>query len=401
MNELEKSFFYSAERLLPQLIEIRRHLHQHPELSEQEMGTMQFLSQILNDLGIHYRAGIANTGIVAWIEGEKTGKACIALRADMDALPIEEKNETEYISLYPGVMHSCGHDAHMASLLGSMMILHENRDLFGGIIKCIFQPSEEKYPGGAIRMIQEGVLKNPEPQAIFGQHVYPELPAGKVGFRPGKYMASTDEIYITIKGKGGHAASPHQNIDPVVVGSEMVLALQQLVSRRADPAMPSVLSFGRFIAQGRTNIIPDEARIEGTFRTFDERWREEAHRLIKQMVAGIAAAHEARAEVFIDRGYPFVFNDEALTQRAMKVAKRFLGDENVVELDLRMTAEDFAYYGQHIPACFYRLGTALPLRNFTPLHSATFDIDEQALHTGSSLMALLAVEELNFRSAGN
>jgi len=399
MNAPEKIFFDTAERLLPRLIEVRRHLHRYPELSEQEHATMQYLSEKIDQLGIKHKKGVAGTGIVAWIEGQKTGNTCVALRADMDALPIEEKNETDYVSRNPGVMHACGHDAHMASLLGAMMILQENRHLFGGTIRCIFQPSEEKYPGGAIRMIQEGVLKDPQPAAIFGQHVYPELPAGKVGFRPGKYMASTDEIYITVKGRGGHAAAPHQNIDPVVIGSEIVLALQQVVSRRANPAMPTVLSFGRFMAQGRTNIIPDEARLEGTLRTFDEQWRIEAHNLIHQIASGIASAHGASVDVFIDRGYPFVFNDEALTLRAMEVARRSLGAGNVEELDLRMTAEDFAYYGQYVPACFYRLGTAVPHRGFTPLHSATFDIDENALLTGSSLMALLAVEELNFRSS--
>ncbi|MEJ5302558.1 MAG: M20 family metallopeptidase [Bacteroidales bacterium] len=399
MSTLDKYFLGSAERMLPRLIEVRRHLHRYPELSEQEHATMLYLSQWLEELGIKHQKGVAGTGIVARIEGEKKGNSCVALRADMDALPIEEKNETDYVSLNPGVMHACGHDAHMASLLGAMMILQENRHAFGGTIKCIFQPSEEKYPGGAIRMIGEGVLKDPEPAAIFGQHVYPDLPAGKVGFKTGKYMASTDEIYITVKGKGGHAASPHQNVDPIVIGSEIILALQQVVSRRANPTMPTVLSFGRFMAQGRTNIIPEEARLEGTLRTFDEQWRAEAHSLIQQIATGIASAHGASIDVFIDRGYPFVFNDEALTQRAMNVARRLLGSENVLELDLRMTAEDFAYYGQYVPACFYRLGTALPFREFTPLHSAQFDIDESALLTGSSLMALLAVEELNFRSS--
>lgn len=399
MNTREQIFLNAAERLFPRMVEIRRHLHQHPELSEQEYETMEYLSGWLHRLGIRHEKGIAGTGLVAYIEGERTEKACVALRADMDALPIDEKNEVEYKSQRPGVMHACGHDAHMTSLLGAMMILQENRNTFGGTVKCIFQPSEEKYPGGAIRMIKAGVLQNPAPEAIFGQHVYPELPAGKVGFKPGKYMASTDEIYITIRGRGGHAASPHQNIDPVVIGSEVVIALQQLVSRKANPTMPTVLSFGRFVANGRTNVIPDEARIEGTLRTFDENWRAEAHEWITRLVTGLAAAHGATAEVFIDQGYPFVYNHEPLTLRAMEAARRLLGNENVVELDLRMTAEDFAYYGQHVPACFYRLGTALPDRPFTPLHSANFDIDEKALITGSSLMALLAVEELDFLSS--
>ncbi|MGC8865784.1 MAG: M20 metallopeptidase family protein [Bacteroidales bacterium] len=399
MNTREHQFLSTAERLFPRLVEIRRHLHRYPELSEQEYETMEYLSGWLARLGIRHERGIAGTGLVAYIEGKQTGKSCVALRADMDALPIEEKNNTEYSSQRLGVMHACGHDAHMTSLLGAMMILQENRDSFRGIVKCIFQPSEEKYPGGAIRMIQAGVLQNPAPEAIFGQHVYPELPVGMVGFKPGKYMASTDEIYITIKGRGGHAAAPHQNIDSVVIGSEVVMALQQLVSRRANPTMPTVLSFGRFVANGRTNIIPDEVRIEGTLRTFDENWRKEAHELITRIVTGIANAYGATAEVFVDKGYPFVYNHESLTLRAIEVSQRLVGKDNVVELDLRMTAEDFAYYGQHVPACFYRLGTALPDRPFTPLHSATFDIDEKALITGSSLMALLAVEELDYLSS--
>jgi len=395
MGHLTDKIKAEAENSYPEILEIRRHLHRYPELSGEEYQTAAFIGETLTKWGIPHTGGIAGTGIVARITGRKPGKRCIALRADMDALPITELNDVAYTSLNPGVMHACGHDVHMASLLGSMRILNHLKQDFGGEVKCIFQPSEEKYPGGAIQMIQAGVLKDPSPDAIFGQHVYPDLPAGKVGFRPGKYMASTDEVYITIKGRGGHAASPHQNIDPVIIGAQILISLQQIASRMNNPGLPMVLSFGRFMANGRTNIIPDEARIEGTLRTFDEGWRARAHEAIREIAGGVAVSFGAKCEVFIDKGYPFLFNNEKLTLGAAQQAAAYLGPDNVEMLDIRMTAEDFAYFAQEVPGCFYRLGTARSGFPFTPLHSARFDVDERSLITGSGLMAWLAVSELN------
>jgi amidohydrolase len=292
-------------------------------------------------------------------------------------------------------MHACGHDIHMASLLGAARILNQIRHELTGTIRLIFQPSEEKYPGGASMMIKEGVLKNPVPKAIFGQHVYPELPAGTIGLKPGKYMASTDEIYLTIKGKGGHAATPHLTIDPIAIGAQIIVALQQIVSRNALPTMPTVISFGKFVADGRTNIIPDKAQIEGTIRTFDETWRAKVHQLIERTAKGIAESLGAECEVFIDKGYPFLVNNEQLTALAKEAAIEYLGAEKVIDLDLRMTAEDFAYYSQEIPGCFYRLGisgkTTEPVGG---LHSANFDADEASLETGMGLMAWLAAKHL-------
>ncbi len=373
----------------------RRHLHQYPELSTEEHQTAAFIAERLTESGIPFSAGIAGTGIVAHITGRKTSERTIALRADMDALPITEENNVTYKSLNQGVMHACGHDVHTSSLLGAARILQTLREDFGGTIRLIFQPSEEKYPGGAIRMIGEGVLTNPTPEAIFGQHVLPELDAGMIGLRPGKYMASTDELYLTVKGKGGHGATPDKNIDPVLIASHIVVALQQIVSRNADPAIPTVISFGKIVANGRTNIIPDEVKLEGTIRTFSEKWRAEAHQLIRRIAQGTAQAMGGDCEVFIDPGYPFLVNNPELTAQTKKWAIDFLGADKVADLDLRMTAEDFAYYSQQIPGCFYRLGVRNEARGIVnSLHSSLFDADESSLITGPGLMAWLAINSL-------
>lgn len=373
----------------------RRHLHQYPELSTEEHQTAAFIAERLTESGIPFSTGIAGTGIVAHITGRKTSGRTIALRADMDALPITEENDVPYKSLNQGVMHACGHDVHTSSLLGAARILQTLREDFGGTIRLIFQPSEEKYPGGAIRMIGEGVLTNPTPEAIFGQHVLPELNAGMIGLRPGKYMASTDELYLTVKGKGGHGATPDKNIDPVLIASHIVVALQQIVSRNADPTIPTVISFGKIVANGRTNIIPAEVRLEGTIRTFSEKWRAEAHQLIRRIAQGTAQAMGGDCEVFIDPGYPFLVNNPELTAQTKKWAIDFLGADKVADLDLRMTAEDFAYYSQQIPGCFYRLGVRNEARGIVnSLHSSLFDADESSLITGPGLMAWLAINSL-------
>ncbi len=394
-NILSEKIKSLAAEFAPGIIQIRRHLHSRPELSEKEYKTADFICATLDSYGIPYTRNVGGNGIVAKIEGKQPQSVTLALRADMDALPINELNDCEYKSLNPGVMHACGHDVHMASLLGASKILNQLREDFEGTIRLIFQPSEEKFPGGALAMIRDGVLKDPVPYRIFGQHVLPTLEAGKVGFKPGNYMASTDEVYLTVKGRGGHAATPELNIDPVLIASHIIVALQQVVSRSASPGIPSVLSFGRVIAEGRTNIIPSEVKMDGTFRTFDEVWRTKAHEKITSIAKGMAESMGGTCEVFIDKGYPFLVNDDLATSEARALAQQFLGPENVVDLDQRMTAEDFAYYSHIIPACFYRLGVKSPAwESIRNLHTPEFDVDERSLETGMGLMAWLALGSL-------
>lgn len=394
ITELAGIVRQKAADLQQELIAVRRHLHMYPELSMQEEKTSAFIQSKLKEYGIPFTAGIAVHGVVGLIKGKNPEKKVIALRADMDALPILEKNQTGYTSQNPGVMHACGHDVHMTSLLGAAKIINELRDSFEGTVKLIFQPSEEKFPGGASMMIKEGVLENPVPSIMFGQHVLPALEAGKVGMKPGKYMASTDEVYLTVKGKGGHGATPELNVDPVLIAAHILVALQQIVSRNAPPQLPAVLSFGRFIAEGRTNIIPNEVKLDGTLRTFDEKWRMEAHQKITKMAASIAEGMGGTCEVFIDKGYPFLVNDEQTTAKAKQYAAEYLGSENVMDLDLRMTAEDFAYFSQSVPSCFYRLGIRNESRGIIHnLHTDQFDVDESSLETGAGLMAWMAIRE--------
>ncbi len=393
--DLKEKIKQLASEYFAEIQEVRRYLHQYPELSMQEYQTAKFIMNKLDSFGISYQSGIAKNGIVGLIHGNLGGEKVVALRADMDALPIEEANDLPYKSMNPGVMHACGHDAHMSSLLGTAKILHNTREHWGGTVKLIFQPSEESYPGGASLMIGEGVLENPAPQSIFGQHVAPQIEAGKVGIRTGKYMASTDEVYLTVKGKGGHAATPHLTIDPVLIASHIVVALQQIVSRNNTPWNPAVLSFGRIIGNGRMNVIPEKVTLDGTFRTFDENWRVEAHKKIREIAMGVAISMGGNCDVEIKEGYPFLFNNETLSQNFRKYAEDYLGEENIVELDLAMTAEDFAFYSQKIPACFYRLGTGNKAKGITSnVHNSIFNIDEKALETGMGLMTWVAVNEL-------
>lgn len=377
----------------------RRHLHAHPELSFQELRTGRYVADRLEELGVEYQHGMAGTGVVALIKGKNPRKRVVALRADMDALPIREANNVPYKSQNEGVMHACGHDVHTSSLLGTVRILQQLREQFEGTVKCIFQPGEEKLPGGASIMIREGVLENPRPASIFGQHVHPPLRAGMIGLKPGIYMASTDEIYVTVKGRGGHGAMPQECIDPIAMTAQLIVMLQQIVSRYADPAVPSVLTFGKINSTGgATNIIPNEVKIEGTFRTMHEKWRTEAHKRMKKIAEQTVKSMGGACEFRILRGYPVLFNNEVLTARTKKRAIEFLGKDKVVDLPLRMTAEDFAYYSQEMPACFYRLGTGNPERGIiSPIHTDTFDVDEAALETGMGLMAWLAVQELGGR----
>jgi amidohydrolase len=372
----------------------RRHLHSHPELSFHEVETSAFVARKLEELGLEYHK-MADTGLVALIKGDKPSSNVVALRADMDALPILEANDVPYRSQNNGVMHACGHDVHTSSLLGTAQILTSLKSEFGGTIKLIFQPAEEKLPGGASLMIKEGVLENPKPQAIIGQHVMPFIDAGKVGFRAGKYMASADELYVTVKGKGGHAAQPQQNVDPVIITAHILTALQQVVSRFADPKNPSVLSFGKVIANGATNVIPNEVYLEGTFRTMDEKWRADAHIRMKKMAEGIAESMGGSCEFNIMKGYPFLVNEEKLTAATRSHAEDYLGKENVLDLDIWMAAEDFAFYSQQADSCFYRLGTRNESRGITSsVHTPTFDVEESALELSTGLMAYLAIKQL-------
>jgi amidohydrolase len=383
-----------AKTIFDDVVANRRHIHANPELSFNEYKTSAFVAAQLDALGIPYQK-MADTGLVALIKGAKPSDKVIALRADMDALPITEANDVPYKSKNEGIMHACGHDVHTSSLLGTAKILTELKDDFAGTVKLIFQPAEERLPGGASIMIKEGVLENPKPAAILGQHVMPLIDAGKVGFRPGKYMASTDEIYVTVKGKGGHGAQPQQNIDPVIITAHMLVALQQIVSRFSDPKLPTVLSFGKVIANGATNVIPNEVYLEGTFRTLDEQWRKEAHIKMKKMAEGLVESMGGTVDFNIVNGYPFLINEPELTNAAKKHAEDYLGKENVLDLDLWMAAEDFAYYSQVADACFYRLGIRNEARGITSsVHTPTFDIDEKALETGTGLMAYLALKEL-------
>ncbi|HRP44869.1 MAG TPA: M20 family metallopeptidase [Ginsengibacter sp.] len=370
-------------------VAMRRHLHAHPELSYQEYGTSEFVQQKLSEYKIPFSV-LAETGVVGIIEGKNPNSYTVALRADMDALPIQEENEVPDISKVPGVMHACGHDVHTTCLLGAARILVQLRDEFEGTVKLIFQPGEEKNPGGASLMIKAGALKNPVPNAIFGLHTHPTLSVGTFSFREGKAMASADEIYITVKGKGGHAAAPHLTVDTILAASQIVTSLQQVISRRNDPLNPSVLSITAFNGGHTTNVIPSEVRLMGTFRAMDEEWRFHAHGLIREVCAGVAKSTGAEIAVNIDVGYPFLINNPALTALGRKKAEEFAGGENVFETELRLGAEDFAYYSQEIPACFYRLGTgSARLGDVRIGHTPTFDVDEESILHGMGMMAWL------------
>lgn len=386
-----------SEKYSKEVVELRRHLHQHPELSYQEFNTVKYVAKQLRSFGIEPTEGIATTGLIAEIKGRNPEKKSIALRADMDALPILEANDVPYKSQNPGVMHACGHDVHTSSLLGTAKILNEIKSEFEGTVRLLFQPGEEKNPGGASYMIRDGALENPRPANIIGQHVFPLLPAGKVGFREGMYMASADEIYLKVIGKGGHGAAPELAVDPIVIASHIIIALQQIISRNASPKQPTVLTFGNIIGKGATNIIPDEVNIAGTFRAMNETWRASALQKIKKMAESLAEGMGGRCEVEISHGYPYLENNPELTRRIKAAAADYVGAENVVDIDITLGAEDFSYYSQVIPASFYRLGTRNDAKGITSyVHTPTFDIDEEALKISPGLMAWIAVKELAY-----
>ena len=385
-----------AARFLQDTVAIRRHLHQYPELSFQEVETARFVAGELEKMGVEFTTGVAGNGIIALVKGKNHTKKTVALRADMDALPITETNETTYKSRNNGVMHACGHDAHSAALLGAIRILQATKEDWEGTVKCLFQPAEEKLPGGASLMIAAGALENPRPAAIIGQHVFPTLDAGKVGFKPGIYMASSDELFVTVKGQGGHGAMPQDGIDPIVITAHIITALQSVVSRYAHPAIPTVLTLGKINSNGgATNVIPSEVMLEGTFRTLDEDWRKKAHVRMTAIAKGIAEGMGGSCDFRIEHGYPVLHNDEELTRKSKERAIDLLGPDRVVDLPLRLTSEDFAFYTHHLPGCFYRMGTRNEARGITSaLHTSTFDVEEKALETGMALMAWLAIAEL-------
>ncbi|MEN8156210.1 MAG: M20 family metallopeptidase [Bacteroidota bacterium] len=383
-----------SDPFLEEMTAIRRHLHQHPELSFEEHNTSKYIRELLEGWGINFEFPFAGTGILATVKGAGEGRR-VAVRADMDALPVVEKSGVAFESTNPGVMHACGHDLHMASLLGAIRVLDQLKGHLNGEFLFLFQPGEEKVPGGAKLMLEEGIFKDRQPDLIIAQHVLPDMETGHVGFKEGPYMASSDEIYITVKGKGGHGALPQQIIDPVLMASHILISLQQEINRRSPSETPTVLSFGKVVADGAVNVIPDQVHMEGTLRTMNERWRKKAHDLIRQIASGIASGMGGSCQVEIRHGYPVLHNNEELTQMAREKASEFLGAEKVEDLEIRMTAEDFAWFAQTVPGMMYRLGVKEPGKAAVlPLHTAGFRVDESALKTGISLLAYLAAEML-------
>jgi len=388
--EIQAYIREKSVELLDKINSYREHLHAHPELSFEEFETSNFVSSKLTELGVTNQK-IGNTGVVGLIMGDhhSLNDTFIGLRADLDALPIQEENNVPYKSIIEGKMHACGHDVHTSVLLGAAEILLAIRNELPNPIKLIFQPGEEKNPGGASILIQEGILKNPTVSKMYALHVFPEMETGKIGFKEGIYMASCDEIYMTINGKGGHGAMPHQCIDPIMIGANIVSSLQQIVSRSCDPKTPCVLSFGHFEGLGATNVIPSKVYLKGTFRTMDETWREKALELIKQQSTSIANTFGGTIDVEISRGYPCLFNNEELTQKLKHKSELFLGRNQVEDLPIRLTSEDFAFYSQEIPVCFVRLGVGNIEKGITfGVHHPRFDIDKNALIIGMQTLCL-------------
>ena len=380
-----------AKEIAPALIDIRRHLHANPELSYQEFATSEYVQEQLRGLGIPFEIK-ATTGILATIKGKNPNAKVIALRADMDALPILEENDVPYRSVNKGVMHACGHDVHTTVLLGAARILEGLKDEWEGTIQLIFQPGEERNPGGASYMIKEGVLENPRPSGIVALHVHPGLDVGKLSFRKGRVMASADEIYITIRSKGGHAAAPHLTADTVLIAANLIVSLQQIISRNNSPISPSVLSICSIQGGNTTNVIPSEVKLMGTFRAMDEEWRYKAHELIRKQAIGLVESMGAEIDLHIDVGYPTVDNDPDFTSAAWELANAFMGQKNVEETELRMGAEDFGYYTQVIPGCFFRLGVRNESKGIIhQVHTPKFDIDESAIEIGAGMMAYLGI----------
>lgn len=396
MTALKDKILALSQRNSDEVVRLRRHFHMHPELSFAEAETAAYITGWLGSLGVEYREGIAGTGIIASIQGLKKGKKVIAIRAELDALPITETNICHYASLRKGVMHACGHDGHMAMLMGTIMVLKELTEHFGGTVLFIFQPGEEKSPGGARLLIESGALNNPKPDIIIAQHSLPELEAGKIGYKPGRYMASADEIYITVSGLGGHAALPGMSTDQVMIASRLVIRLKdRIAEEQAARNIPTVLGIGRFIAEGATNVIPANVEIAGTFRTFDEQWRRDALNIIGNIASATAEEYGVKIEVTIAPGYPVLHNDETLTGKAIKYTGELLGPGMVETFGLRMSSDDFSFYRDLAPSLYYRVGTGKKDAPVKKLHTSEFDIDETALSTGMANMSWLVTMFLN------
>ncbi len=382
-----------ASSYYDEIIEIRRHIHQHPELSFHEHNTAAYVARKLDEWQIPNKKGIADTGVLAFIESGKPGKKRIGLRADMDALPVQEENDVPYKSKYPKVMHACGHDVHTANLLGVAKILNTLKEDLPADYLLVFQPGEELLPGGAAQILKDPLFQEKKPDIMLGLHVYPDLPLGKIGFKAGEYMASSDEIYIRINGQGGHAAMPHKINDTVLATSQLIVTLQQVVSRFIPTQVPSVLSFGKISARGATNVVPSKVDIAGTFRTMNEHWRNQAHEKIKEITHHTVAQFGCSADVDIAKGYPTLYNAPELVPPAMEATEQLLGVDAIEKLDIRMTAEDFAYFAQEMPSLFFRLGTNNRKNEYgSALHSPTFNIDEHALEISMQTMSYLAIE---------
>jgi len=394
MTSLKEKVLELTNKFFPNVVEQRRHLHANPELSFKEFETSDYIAKQLDLLGIPYQRGFVETGIVAHIYGNNPKSKTFAIRGDMDALPIHENTGLDFASVNKGVMHACGHDVHTSSVLGAAAILNELRNEFDGTVKLIFQPGEEVLPGGASLMIKEGALENPQPEGIIGQHVYPQFEAGTVGFRPGMYMASADEIHLHVNGIGGHAAEPYRITNPIIIASKIILELQKINEIGKEKDIPTIISIGFVEGLGATNVVPNQVYIQGTFRTLNEEWRFKVHQMISDICHSVTAEMGGSVDVDVRVGYPFLENDINLTERSKIYAIELLGAENVKDLDIRMGGEDFSYYTHHLPGCFYRLGTSEPNNPSTGLHTPTFMVDENALKVGMSLLSWIALQEL-------
>lgn len=387
---IKETILRESSALKPEVISLRRHFHKHPELSYKEFETSAFIKNWLTSNNIKYREGIADTGVIASIEGEGKGSRIIAVRAEMDCLPVTERAQNEFSSIWPGKMHACGHDAHMAMLMGVALLLKKMKKEFGGTVLLVFQPGEEKNPGGARLMIESGAFENPKPDMFIAQHVLPELETGKVGYKPGRYMASCDEIYLTVEGKGGHAALPALTTDQVFIASNLVVRLKNaMAERQSARKIPTVLGIGRIIGEGATNVIPEKVEIAGTFRTFDERWRAEALDLVRLVADRTAGEYGVKIDVNISEGYPVLVNSEKLTQRAIELSGELLGNDKIETYDIRMSSDDFSFYSTVAPSLYYRIGIKKKDSEMKKLHTPDFDIDEEGLETGVSNMAWL------------
>lgn len=395
--DLINSIKERVEAQFKEAVQQRRELHQHPELSFQEYQTAAYIKTVLDKLSIPY-ISVAKTGVVAWLEGKKsTSDDVIVLRADIDALPIRELNELPYKSDHDGVMHACGHDFHTSNLLGVASVLQTLEHFFSGKILFLFQPAEERIPGGAQEVLRSEIFDEYEGhiKAVLGLHVSPQLDVGEIGICPGKFMASSDEFYVRVKGKGGHAAEPHNAVDPIYIGAQLISSLQQIISRRANPAIPSVLTFGHFIGNGAVNVIPDEVYMEGTFRTMDEQWRKEALEQIEYLIREMPKSFGAEVELTVKNGYPFLYNNPALSQKVRTYMSEILPKENVKDVGMWMAAEDFAYYSHRFPSLFFLVG----VRNEQQapqygLHNAKFNLDEDAFRTSMQAMVYASIQLL-------